>query len=115
MALTAYSALFPVTGLYCHRHQRDAERVFANLNASVGASEPHGFAVRENVLRLNTLPRPPHPAPNARDDRDPPLLGARDGEGDSSDFSSKGSEIFFTAELDSRFARRARGRRYRGS
>jgi hypothetical protein len=40
---TAYSALSPVTGLVCHRHQRNC---FHQLNASVGASGPHDFAVR---------------------------------------------------------------------
>jgi len=70
------------------------------LDASVGASEPHGFAVREPRASSCALPRPSHPAPNVRDDRDPPLLGARDGAGDSSDFSSKGSEISLRATLD---------------
>jgi hypothetical protein len=40
---TAYTALSPVTGLSCHRHRRDTSR---QLDASVGASGPHGFAVR---------------------------------------------------------------------
>jgi hypothetical protein len=47
MVLTGSSALSLVTGLYCHHRPRDAARVFASLNASVGASGPHGFAVRE--------------------------------------------------------------------
>jgi hypothetical protein len=63
MVLTAYSALFPVTGLFCHRHQRDAQVIVANLNASVGASEPHGFAVRVGASRLahRRVHRIPHP------------------------------------------------------
>ena len=44
------------------------------LDASVGASGPHGFAVRDVVARLATPPRPSHPAPNVRDDREAPLL-----------------------------------------
>jgi len=41
---TAYSVLSPVTGLSCHRHSsRIAPK---ELDASVGASGPHGFAVR---------------------------------------------------------------------
>jgi hypothetical protein len=63
------------------------------LDASVGASGPHDFAVRCNISRRRagdrsrgqknppcdplarkTLPRPPHPVPNVRDDRDTPLL-----------------------------------------
>jgi hypothetical protein len=48
------------------------------LDASVGASGPHGFAVRNSAARLASLPRPPHPAPNVRDDREAPLLARRD-------------------------------------
>jgi hypothetical protein len=46
------------------------------LDASVGASEPHDFAVRLNVVRLTTSKRPPHPKPNVRDDRETPLTRA---------------------------------------
>src|SRR5580693_8435488 len=49
------------------------------LNASVGAPGPHAFAVRFSIARLATPPRPPHPTPNVRDDRDTPLLRVRDG------------------------------------
>src|SRR5204863_2608081 len=42
MVLTVSFALFPVTGLYCHRRFAFTAR----LDASVGASEPHDFAVR---------------------------------------------------------------------
>jgi len=65
---TAYAALSPVTGLCCHRRSADHS---AKLDASVGASGPHGFAVRSNVVRparLNgapTLSRPPHPVPRS--------------------------------------------------
>src|SRR6267142_323412 len=63
------------------------------LDASVGASGPHDFAVRSNRLSSahsviahrsfdppchhlarKTLPRPSHPVPYVRDDRDTPLL-----------------------------------------
>jgi hypothetical protein len=33
------------------------------LDASVGASGPHVFAVRISAVRLSAHPRPPHPAP----------------------------------------------------
>jgi hypothetical protein len=46
MVLTAYSALSPVTGLVCHRRQRSCLR---QLDASVGASGPHDFAVRRSA------------------------------------------------------------------
>ena len=49
------------------------------LSASVGAPGPHAFAVRNSIARLATPLRPPHPAPNVRDDREAPLLWERDG------------------------------------
>src|SRR5258708_35973040 len=48
------------------------------LDASVGASGPHGFVVRAGVARLASPKRPPHPSPNVRDDRETPLLQGRD-------------------------------------
>ena len=49
------------------------------LDASVGASGPHDFAVRISVARLATLTRPPHPAPTSVTMANAPLEG-RDGE-----------------------------------
>jgi hypothetical protein len=46
---TAYIALSPGTGLSCPRRFVDHP---AKLNASVGASGPHDFAVRSGVARL---------------------------------------------------------------
>ena len=46
---TAYFALSPVTGLSCHCRQRNR---FHQLDASVGASGPHDFAVRLSAIRL---------------------------------------------------------------
>src|SRR5450631_2875185 len=58
MVLTAYVALSPVIGLFCHRRQRIGfvyarlgRRNSAKLDASVGASGPHDFAVRCNISR----------------------------------------------------------------
>ena len=56
---TAYVALSPVTGLFCHRRLRikvfslpgRAEKTSARLDASVGASGPHDFAVRDCISR----------------------------------------------------------------
>ncbi len=70
MVLTVSFALSPVTGLVCHRHKRDVSR---ELDTSVGVSGPHDFAVRAHAARLAAHPRPPHPAPNVRDDRETPL------------------------------------------
>jgi hypothetical protein len=80
-----------------------------DLNASVGASGPHGFAVRSNTVRRAPLarptrPRPSHPIPNARDDRDTPLFRERDGAEYADDLGQTGSEIFFTRGLDRRVA-----------
>src|ERR1700739_456833 len=97
MVLTAYSALSPVTGLFCHRHLRESSR---NLDASVGASGPHGFAVRGRVIRLVTPPRPPHPAPNVRDDRDTPLMRGRGVVRFKSVSTGRRSEIFLREGLD---------------
>src|SRR5450631_4052636 len=86
---TAYVALSPVTGLFCHRHLADmfclspvGPTPLRELDASVGASGPHDFAVRNSISRplaidrsqvpknppcdpiaRKTPPRPPHPHP----------------------------------------------------
>ena len=62
MVLTVSFALSPVTGLVCHRRQRNR---FRQLDASVGASGPHDFAVRIRCSRQVHHPRPPHPAPRS--------------------------------------------------
>ena len=77
MVLTAYFALSLVTGLVCHHRRR---KDFRQLDASVGASGPHDFAVRKQRHSSFDMPRPPHPAPNVRDDRETPLLWVRDGD-----------------------------------
>src|SRR5882724_9240222 len=78
MVLTVSFALSSVTGLVCHR--RLAGITTAKLDASVGASGPHDFAVRKSAARprknlRSPLLRPPHPIPHVRDDREPPLFG----------------------------------------
>jgi hypothetical protein len=77
MVLTVSFALFPGTGLSCPRHPWEA-LASQELDASVGAPEPRDFAVRAMLVRLSTWPRPPHPAPYVRDDRETPLLWERD-------------------------------------
>ena len=125
MVLTAYSVLSPVTGLSCHRRlriwhakARSGLMHLRKLDASVGASGPHDFAVRISAVRLRagrplTGPIRTRPAspfarrrcrvhripPRVRDDREPPLWG-RDGRVYRSDFSSGGSGIFFASGLD---------------
>jgi hypothetical protein len=61
MVLTAYFALSPVTGLSCHRRLADTS---AKLDASVGASGPHDFAVRaqcHSSFDIACVHRIPHP------------------------------------------------------
>jgi hypothetical protein len=70
MVLTASFALSPVTGLFCHRRLRNR---FRRLDASVGASGPHDFAVRlqrASSLRAISVHRIPT---HVRDDRETPL------------------------------------------
>jgi hypothetical protein len=64
----------PVTGLCCHRRLRNHHR---KLDPSVGGPEPHDFAGRIGGARPVAPTRPSHPAPNTRDDRVAPLVGAR--------------------------------------
>jgi hypothetical protein len=97
MVLTAYFALSPVTGLSCHRRLAETS---AKLDASVGASGPHDFAVRFKHDSSSALPRPPHPALYVRDDREPPLFRARDGGGCRSDLGQERTEIFLRKGLD---------------
>jgi hypothetical protein len=60
---TAYVALSPVTGLFCHRRLRirglsapgRADLPSRQLDASVGASGPHDFAVRSSISRQRAL------------------------------------------------------------
>jgi hypothetical protein len=85
--------------LDCHRRPREA-LASHELDASIGASGPHDFAVRVAPFVLRAPARPPHPAPYVRDDRDTPLLWARDGRAGSADLPDGESGIFFAAGLD---------------
>jgi hypothetical protein len=127
MVLTAYFALPgdraflpPSSADYGASRPGWADCTSARLDASVGASGPHDFAVRSehhsSVRRLTahrfkrtrpattiarmTLPRPPHPVPNVRDDRDTPLCVGRDGGGYRSDLGQEKTGIFLRKGLD---------------
>src|SRR6267378_5687621 len=81
MVLTVSFVLSPVTGLVCHRRPRTnvlsapgrADLNIRELDASVGASGPHDFAVRCNIVRQLAVDRSqvfqlalqPRRAPNA--------------------------------------------------
>src|ERR1700750_3412472 len=65
-----------------------------DLSACIGAPGPRDFAVRRSTIRrakkLRLTPlRPSHPAPYVRDDREPPLLWARDGRKHRGDLPDK--------------------------
>jgi hypothetical protein len=95
---TAYFVLSPVTGLFCHRRLADHP---AKLDASVGASGPHDFAVRVDAirrwhLRVHRISRPTFVTIAKR-----PSYRVRDG-GDLPDGTSK---IFFARGLDTNFAK----------
>jgi hypothetical protein len=66
---TAYFALSPVIGLFCHRHEW---RLRHSLDTSVEASGPHDFAVRLSAVRQRHI-RVHRIPPRVRDDRDTPL------------------------------------------
>jgi hypothetical protein len=99
---TVSFALSPVTGLFCHRRPRIkfclspvGPTQLRELDASIGASGPHDFAVRNNISRPRAVDRsqiqrtrpaiPSHAKrcrvhripPRVRDDREPPLCGTR--------------------------------------
>ena len=100
--LTAYFVISPVERACCHRRRTENS---AKLDASIAASGPHDLAVRFGVFvrrasaRL-TPKRPSHPLPNVRDDRETPLLRARDGKSDSADLGILKSRIFLILGLD---------------
>jgi hypothetical protein len=60
------------TGFFCHHHPRDAKH-HRELDASIGASGPHDFAVRFGAVRQERR-RVHRIPPRVRDDREPPLV-----------------------------------------
>ena len=90
------ACLSPSSSGYGFVRARSGRHASAGLDAGVEASGPHDFAVRGKHLSsarrsiahrfikpalrsrtCQTLPRPPHPVPNVRDDRETPLCGNR--------------------------------------
>jgi hypothetical protein len=76
MVLTAYIALSPVSRAFLP--PSPARSSPHELDASVGASGPHDFAVRFMRRSSKAPKRPPHPALNVYDDRETPLERRRD-------------------------------------
>jgi hypothetical protein len=78
MVLTVSFALSLVTGLSCHHRPRDRSRTWHQRRdaRTTRLRRPHR-RVRPRACDCTsrpTPPRPPHPAPNVRDDRETPLL-----------------------------------------
>jgi len=77
------SELSPGTGVLAPVALRN---VLARLGISTGMPGPHGLTVRTGMFvrvnepRCNPM-RPPHPAPDVRDDREAPLMRGRTTEG----------------------------------
>ena len=69
----AYFELSLVTGLSCHHHPCDAKH-HHELDASVGASGPHDFAVRKISALVRSAARVHRIPPRVRDDRETPLM-----------------------------------------
>jgi hypothetical protein len=101
MVLTVSFALSSVTGLSCHRR---SWFVSTNLAPASGrqdhATSPYAAASFVRAIIALTLQRPSHPAPNVRDDREPPLLWVRDGDKETTDLGPQQSGIFFASRLD---------------
>ena len=71
MVLTVSFALSSATGLFCYRR---LQVTTCKLDASVGASGPHDFAVRLSAVRYRRIRV--HRIPSrVRDDRESPLCG----------------------------------------
>src|ERR1700730_16997544 len=96
MVLTVSFVLSPVTGLVCHRHQRTCIR---RLGASVEASGPHDFAVREPALSSLAPPASTASRPASVTIARRPS-GGRDGEGYRFDLGKARSGIFLQEGLD---------------
>jgi hypothetical protein len=82
---TVYFVLSPVSGLFCHRRRRDTS---LQLDARVAAPGPHDFAVRlpsvfvrASSSRADAASVHRNPCPTFRDDREAPLMRARDAGG----------------------------------
>jgi hypothetical protein len=78
MVLTVSFVLSPVIGLSCHRRWPRCESILANLMpASRHQNHTTSPSANRRIRQLRSS-RPSHPAPNVRDDREAPLLRARD-------------------------------------
>ena len=77
MVLTAYSVISLAIGLSCHHRRRECRSIVADL-ISASRYQDHTALPSAPVRSSRASPRPSHPAPNVRDDRDTPLQRVRD-------------------------------------
>jgi hypothetical protein len=70
MVLTVSFVLSPAIGLFCHRRW---QRLSCQLDASVEASGPHDFSVRQQNALVRSAACVHRIQPRVRDDRDTPL------------------------------------------
>jgi hypothetical protein len=96
MVLTVYSALSLVTGLCCHHRLADTS---AKLNASVGASGPHDFAVRKHAPSSEAPPASTASLPAFVTIAIRPCMG-RDGASCKFDLGPPRNKIFLQKGLD---------------
>jgi len=94
---TAYIALSPVTGLFCHRHRRKLP--FANLTPASGrqdhtTSPSTSSALVFGAVSVHRIP------PHVRDDRETPLCWDGTGRACRDDLPDGESGIFFQVRLD---------------
>ncbi len=94
---TAYSALSLVTGLSCHHRLRDTSRKLERQRRGVRTTRlcRRCSAARPHAIGAATPPRPSHPKPYVRDDRETPLARERDG-GDMDLIWEKGEADYFS-------------------
>jgi len=62
---------------FCHRRLQDHH--LTSLTSASGCQDHTTSPSASSAVRLAASKRPPHPAPNVRDDREAPLLSRRDG------------------------------------
>jgi hypothetical protein len=73
MVLTVSFALSLVNRACCHHPRCDCEAIVTELTPASGRQDHATSPSASSGARLAPPTRPPHPAPNVRDDRDTPL------------------------------------------
>jgi hypothetical protein len=96
----------PGDRLSCHRRSPRSVSFLGNLTPASGRQD-HTTSPSASVHSSRALPRPPHPQPYVRDDRETPLVRAGMARAGSADLPDGESGIFFTRGMDRKSARRA--------